>query len=192
LLQPLEGADRDAVREATRVARQRATALGTAAPRFWYQEGLRCVHAAFARHEAGESIPAGEVAWLGLLLTAILVRDAASLMVGTYPAAAHIALWSEVARRVEPGYVAAPATLLAIAAYGSGAGTLARIAVDRARADNPSYSMAYLLDYALSHGVPPSAVHQMHATLTTEELETQLITCPTAALPRLPAPVEGR
>ncbi|MGP4104174.1 DUF4192 domain-containing protein [Nonomuraea sp. KM90] len=192
-LQPAQGPDRDAVRAATHVARERATSmLTTATPRDWYEEGLRCVHAAFARQLAGEPTSPEELTWLGILLTSITVRDVAITLIGTYSAPAHIALWSEVVRRVETGYAAAPATLLGVAAFGTGAGTLARIAIDRALADNPAYSMARLVDFALSNGVPPSAIHEMHATVTTEEIEAQVKRCPRAALPQLPTPGEGR
>jgi hypothetical protein len=193
-LQPVDGPDRDAARAATSSARERAASLLAAAvtPRYWYEEGLRAVHSAFAHQQAGELLTQEEVAWLGVLLTSILVRDVAVTMTRAYPTSDHIALWSEMIRRAEPGYVAAPATLLAIAAYGSGAGTLARIAVDRALADKRDYTMARLVDCALSNGVPPSAIHEMYASTRAEELEAQLELCPRAALPKLPAQPEGR
>jgi hypothetical protein len=193
-LQATDGPDRDAVHAATRVSYERAVALLAtgATPRYWYEEGLRSVHAAFAHRQAGESLTPDEVAWLGVLLTSIIVRDAAITMTCAYPASDHIALWSDIARRAEPGYVAAPATLLAIAAFSCGAGTLARIAVDRALADNPDYTMAHLVDCALSNGVPPSVVDDMRTSLRAEEIEAQLELCPRAALPKLSTPVEGR
>ena len=48
-------------------------------------------------------------------------------------------------RRAQPGYVAAPASLLAVTAWQAGDGALANVALDRALADIPSYSMALLL-----------------------------------------------
>ncbi|NJP91613.1 DUF4192 domain-containing protein [Nonomuraea sp. FMUSA5-5] len=193
-LQPVDGPDRDAVRTATRAARERAASLlaTSTTPRYWYEEGLRAVHAAFAHQGAGEPLTPEEVAWLSVLLTSIVVRDVAITTTRAYPASDHIALWTEMVRRAEPGYVAAPATLLAVAAYGCGAGPLARIAVDRALADSRDYTMALLVDCALNNGVPPSAIHEMHAAVTAEVLQAQLELSPEAALPKLPIPPEGR
>jgi len=47
--------------------------------------------------------------------------------------------------------------LLAFTAWQSGEGALANIALDRALADIPGYSMALLLRDALAAGMPPSA-----------------------------------
>jgi len=52
--------------------------------------------------------------------------------------------------------VAAPAALLAFVAWQSGDGALANVALDRALADDPRYSMALLLRQVISAGAPPS------------------------------------
>ena len=70
---------------------------------------------------------------------------------------AHRRLWTDVVRRAQPGYVAAPACLLAVTAWQGGDGALANIALDRALADTPGYSMALLLRDVLDAGAPPSA-----------------------------------
>ena len=70
---------------------------------------------------------------------------------------AHRRLWTDLVRRAQPGYAAAPASLLAFTAWQSGDGALANIALDRALADTPGYSMALLLQEALDAGMPPSA-----------------------------------
>ena len=54
------------------------------------------------------------------------------------------------------GYVAAPAALLAFVAWQSGDGALANVALDRALADDPRYSMALLLRQVITAGAPPS------------------------------------
>ena len=59
-------------------------------------------------------------------------------------------------RRAQPGYVAAPAALLAFVAWQSGDGALANVALDRALADEPRYSMALLLRQVITAGAPPS------------------------------------
>jgi hypothetical protein len=58
---------------------------------------------------------------------------------------------------VEPGYVPAPACLLAFAAWQAGDGALANVAIDRALQADSGYSMALLLLDAVSGGLPPSA-----------------------------------
>ena len=51
----------------------------------------------------------------------------------------------------------APASLLAFTAWQSGEGALANIAIDRALAADPGYSLAQLLRDIMDAGVPPSA-----------------------------------
>jgi hypothetical protein len=70
--------------------------------------------------------------------------------------AAHQRLWTDVVRRAQPGYVPAPAALLAFVAWQSGDGALANVALDRALADDPRYSMALLLRQVITAGAPPS------------------------------------
>ncbi|MGH3193064.1 MAG: DUF4192 domain-containing protein, partial [Streptosporangiaceae bacterium] len=69
---------------------------------------------------------------------------------------AHRRLWTDVVRRAQPGHVAAPASLLAFVAWQCGDGALANVALDRALADDPGYSMALLLRQVISAGAPPS------------------------------------
>ncbi|NRQ38791.1 DUF4192 domain-containing protein [Nonomuraea sp. NN258] len=187
-LAPVEGPDREAVRAATAAARERAENLliDQASARYWYEEGRARVHDAFARSAADQPLSPEEVAWLGVLLTSVCVRDAAWTMIGTYTEQAHIKLWTEVMRRVEPAYLPAPASLLAFAAYHGGAGTLARIAVDRALAVNPRYSMAHLIDCSLSHGIPTEAIRGMRIGGQAGEIDAQVDREPRAALPVLP------
>jgi hypothetical protein len=69
---------------------------------------------------------------------------------------AHQRMWLDVTRRAQPGYVAAPAALLAFVAWQAGDGALANVALDRALHDDPGYSMALLLRQVISAGTPPS------------------------------------
>jgi hypothetical protein len=52
--------------------------------------------------------------------------------------------------------VAAPASLLGFVAWQVGDGALANVALDRALADEPGYSMAQLLRQVITAGAPPS------------------------------------
>jgi hypothetical protein len=94
------------------------------------------------------------MAWLTLLLSHIPVRDFAWEHTGS--AEWHLTLWTDALRRAEPELVPAPASLLAFAAWRSGNGPLARVAVERALHADPSYSFALLIDDVLCSGVDPS------------------------------------
>ena len=71
--------------------------------------------------------------------------------------AEHVAFWSDVVRRVPDEAVAGPASMLAFCAWQEGNGALAQIALDRAQAAQPDYSLASLLREAVSAGLPPRA-----------------------------------
>jgi Domain of unknown function (DUF4192) len=64
--------------------------------------------------------------------------------------------FADLIRPVFLVHVAAPASLLAFCAWQNGDGALANVALDRALADNPRYSMALLLRQVLDSGAPPS------------------------------------
>jgi hypothetical protein len=93
-----------------------------------------------------------EVAWLGVLLTHLRVRDEAWVRTDVD----RLDLWRGVLRRIEEPYAPGPACLTAYAAYLSGDGALANIALDRAVAADPEYSMAGLLRDMMLAGVPPA------------------------------------
>lgn len=98
-----------------------------------------------------------QLAWLAVLLSGMAVRDDAwARMLPDY-AAEHGRLWTDVLRSTTTEFVPAPASLLAFTAWQQGSGALASIAVDRALAADPDYSMARLLADALQGGLPPSS-----------------------------------
>ena len=156
---PLTGSQANAMREATRWAQRAGTRLVTrAGPRALDAPGRAAVQAAIAAYRDGGSISdPGRLAWLALVLTSLPVRDDAWARMDPTHRDAHRRLWTDLVRRAQPGYVAAPAALLAFTAWQSGDGALANIALDRALADIPGYSMALLLQEALDAGMPPSA-----------------------------------
>lgn len=108
-----------------------------------------------------------EVARLSVILTSYRVRDEALARTGTGQAGT--AFWSDVTRRAAGRYAAAPASLLAYVAYMNGAGTLAHIALDRARDAEPGYPMAARLRYLLDAGIPP---HRGRLLLTPGRIST--------------------
>ncbi|MGP4103834.1 DUF4192 domain-containing protein [Nonomuraea sp. KM90] len=186
LLQPIGGADREAMRTATQVARRRADQLlRTVPPRFWYDEGVLQLRQALALSAAHQPLSADARAWLCVLLASRPVRDRALVMVAVHGEDAHLRLWSDLTRHAEPGYVAAPATLLALVAYQNGDGPLAGIAVDRAIADSPHYRLALLLNAVMHHGASPLAVHDSIDGLQ-RGIDARIARHPEEAVPELP------
>lgn len=162
---PVEGADRAAMSEATVRARQRLLDLLAAAPagdptgiRAVRAAGSAAVRLAEGRHRSRGRLRDDEVAWLTVLLTHLPVRDHAWERIG--PDDWQVTLWTDVLRRSEPGLAAAPGALLAFAAWRTGNGALAAVAVERALDDDPGYSMAQLMADVLNGGLPPSALDE--------------------------------
>jgi hypothetical protein len=153
---PVTGAARQAMDEATRKANDRLAAhhfgvpdagIGTA--------GAAAVDAAVLRHRGGGWLTDDEVAWLAAVLSHPPVRDYAWRSVGG-DLRVHIALWSDVLRRADPGLAAAPGSLLAFAAWRAGEGAVASIALERALAAEPEYGMALVMARALAGALSPT------------------------------------
>ncbi|MCO1616922.1 DUF4192 domain-containing protein [Micromonospora sp. CPM1] len=125
-------------------------------PRAVRTAGTAAVRAAFRRQRRGERLDDDEVAWLTVVLTHVAVRDHAWSR--TDGRDEDISLWTDVLRRAEPDLIAAPGCLLAFAAWRSGHGALAAVALERVLSAHPGYSLAVLLDEALRRGVAPSAL----------------------------------
>jgi hypothetical protein len=159
------GAAGESMQEATRVAEERATRLITqmigsgrkgAARQLIATAGLDAVSQAITRYqEHGELVPDADAAWLSLVLRDLRVRDDAWSRMEPELSEMYLRLWADLTRRARPGYVAPAASLLAFAAWQCGNGALANIALERALADDPGYSMARLLRGALDAAVPP-------------------------------------
>jgi hypothetical protein len=157
------------MRRATTRAEQRATELLTRpAPAGQHARassqivpaGLDAVARAIACYRRGGQLPAGSrPAWLALVLRVYRVRDDAWARMLPEHRAAHLRLWRDLTRLAQPGYVAAPASLLALTAWQCGNGALAGVALDRAQADDAAYSMADLLRQVIDSGAPPTMAH---------------------------------
>lgn len=164
------GAELAASEEATRSAF--AAVESAPAPR--RRAGARALAAAVERHRAGRRLDDVEVARLSLFVAHTDVRDLAwrrlvdAGRAGVDQLEPHLALWGDVVRRARPDLAAAPAALLAAAAWRSGDGALAWVAVERALAETPGYGMALLLAEALTQGLPPEAMDVL-ATMAHED-----------------------
>jgi Domain of unknown function (DUF4192) len=156
---PVTGAEAQAMQRATQQAERAAARLITRqGPQGLERPGLTAIRAAIGLYrDGGQVIPAVGFAWLALMLRQLRIRDDAWARMDPAHRAAHQRLWTDVVRRAQPGYVAAPASLLAFTAWQDGNGALANLALDRALADQPGYSMALLLRDILDAGTPPSA-----------------------------------
>ena len=154
---PLTGSEADVMRVAIVRAVQamrRAAEPDSAAS---LADGLAAVkHAIATYRDGGSLVEPRQFARLAVSLTGLRVRDDAWARMDPQHRVSHARLWTDVIRRACPGYVAAPASLLAFVAWQCGEGALASIALDRALADDPAYSMARLLAGALAAGLPPS------------------------------------
>jgi hypothetical protein len=163
---PLGGIAAQSMRQATRRAEQHASQLLAkvrksarigAVRQMIAAEGLNAVGAMIATYRAGGRYTTDyQIAWITVALRDLRVRDDAWARMDPAYLDAHRRLWIDMTRRAQPGYVAAPAALLAFVAWQSGDGALANVALDRALADEPRYSMALLLRQVISAGAPPS------------------------------------
>ena len=160
---PLGGITRESMRQATRQAEQHTAQLLAkfadrgAARHMIAAEGLAEVGAMIARYQDGGGFTTDdEIARITMALRDLRVRDDAWARMDPAFMAEDVKLWTDVVRRAQPGYVAAPASLLAFVAWQSGNGALANVALDRALADDPQYSMALLLRQIITAGAPPS------------------------------------
>ena len=160
---PVTGAAAETMRRETarteRIAAQLLTSTaGPGAPaRPVTEHGLKAVQAAISTYRDGGSIESSsQFAWLALVLSSLRIRDDAWARMDSGHRQAHQRLWTDLTRHAQPGYIAAPACLLAFTAWQNGNGALANVALDRATADTPGYSMALLLRDTIDAGAPPS------------------------------------
>jgi Domain of unknown function (DUF4192) len=159
------GADAETMRHATRQAEARAARLrqqaedgGQPAHTLLVREGIEAMVAVLRTYRDGGDVPRGELAWLTVVLRDNHVRDDAWSQLGEPPADDELRLMTDLTRLARPGYVAAPAALLAYAAWQAGNGALANVAAARALADNPGYGLAEMVTQAVAGGVDASDV----------------------------------
>jgi hypothetical protein len=176
-LAPLTGAAARAMDQAVERAATHAQALVDQAQRagrgnplqFAINEGRRAVREAIEVYRGGERITDPDaIAELVVGLVNLPVRDDAWARMIPEHREAHLRLWADLVRRASGRWLPAPASLLAFTAWQAGDGTLANVALERALAADPDYSMARLLRDILAAGVPPS---QARLPMTPEEVE---------------------
>jgi Domain of unknown function (DUF4192) len=128
-------------------------------------ESIELLRGAVERFGGGDTkLRDTEVARLVLGLHDTNVRDAVLPWVRGAEGDAAFAVWQELARRSVPPFDVVPLTLVAWAAWHRGAGTLAGIAVERARERDPGYSLAALIEQGLDRGVDPKRLRRLMLT----------------------------
>ena len=155
----------DSMRRATRLAEDRADKLIARIARTGKRgEGRRLIAAAgvqamteaIATYRDGGRLDSDDrIAWLTIVLRDLRVRDDAWARMDPEHREAHLKMWTDIVPRARQGYVAPAASLLAFVAWQCGNGALANVALDRALADKPRYSMAHLLRQVIGSGAPP-------------------------------------
>jgi uncharacterized protein DUF4192 len=157
-LAPVDGAEREGMVAATARARERLSALAgrdaARLDRLLHRAGRAAVRDAERRYRSGGRLSDDEVAWLGVVLADVAVRDYAWERIGLDQW--QLTLWTDVLRRVEAAYVPAPASLLGFAAWRAGVGALAWAAVERALEQDEAYGMARTLREILTYAVSPA------------------------------------
>jgi hypothetical protein len=194
-LAPLTGPAAESMAQATQRAVRRVEEMIAAAPggtdamRPVIDAGRTAVREAIGTYRGGGQIADDDqMAWLIVSVADLRVRDDAWARMDPEHRAAHRRLWTDVVRRAPESYVPAPASLLAFTAWQCGEGALANIAIERALAADPGYSMAHLLGQAVDAGLPPSAAR---LPMTPEEVEASYAVTESARA-AVPAPSAKR
>ena len=143
------------VRATAEVLHQIAPLIGQAEGTDLAVIGMREVEPILERGLSGRLDDDGIVR-LSIWLSAISVRDAVWARITTESADAMLALLTQLSRNVVPPFEPAVLSLTAFAAWLTGDGAQALIAVERALKADPHYSMAGLILQLLEGGVSPS------------------------------------
>jgi uncharacterized protein DUF4192 len=118
------------------------------------------LHDVLAHTDLNSGLDDEVIVRLGHVLTHPRVRDAAISLALTGDAQAAEQLWTHLTRATPRPHVTHPATLLAIAAYLRGNGTLAGVALDIALDADPSNVLATLLQTVLHNGIAPQRLKE--------------------------------
>lgn len=156
VLEPVRGTERAAMDVAAEEAAAQARRLLDQGMRgALIDRALTTVLAAVRAEREGRGVTSRkELAWLGVYLTEIRVRDEVWARITAEAAPVHQELWARVTRHLPGHRRAAPASLLAVAAWQRGDEPLAAAALEVALTADPGYSMAVLMSRALAWGLP--------------------------------------
>jgi hypothetical protein len=152
-----EGAARHAVDEATRHAAEQIDEqiTGSAKVGEFVLEVRQRIRDALEIYRNGGRLGVEDVARLSVLVGSTRLRDEMAAVIEPATLQAHLTLWTDLTRRAAIN-TAACASLLALTAWLDGNGALANVALDRALAADPGYTLALLIAQLLATGLPPS------------------------------------
>ncbi|WP_232327444.1 DUF4192 domain-containing protein [Herbidospora yilanensis] len=168
---PVTGAARTAMDRATEQAEHEVWGwVEKADPAAYLADGIARVRSAVECYERGGRLSDDDAARLGLALWLVRVRDEAWTLIDDRPA--HLTLWRDLTRRLSPGLVTPSAALLAAAAWRTGDCALASMALDRALAAEPRYTMALILTEAIARLLTPDDVGERMPT--PEQLDREM------------------
>lgn len=117
--------------------------------------GMSRLRPILQRHAAGTQLTDIERATLAVWVSSVSVRDEVWTMMNRANAESTLALWTDVAQSVVEPFEPPVLCLAAFAAWLSGDGVQALIAVERALEIQPTYSMAQLILGLLDSAMPP-------------------------------------
>ncbi|MFB9963070.1 DUF4192 domain-containing protein [Sinosporangium siamense] len=135
-------------------------------------EGIARVHSSLAAAAEGVCLDDLEAARLGLDLAVVRIRDEAWTLICEEEEQAHLLLWKDLTRRLEPRFVPPAASLLAMTSWRRGDCATAGIALERALEIDPTYSMANLLMHALCQLMSPKILQDRMPN--SEELDREM------------------
>jgi hypothetical protein len=129
------------------------------------QAGNAALDAGLAAQRSGGTLDDDATAWLCVLAGWSEVRDLSWARLGetAKALATSRSLWLDVLRRAEPHLVPVPGTLFALAAWRRGEIVLARAAIERVLAQDPTHEMALFIESAIIRGDPPSVLRPLIA-----------------------------
>ncbi|MEO3861095.1 DUF4192 domain-containing protein [Acrocarpospora sp. B8E8] len=145
-------------------------ALARGKPADIVADGIARVRTAIDVYARGDRLNDDDAARLGLDLAIIRVRDEAWTLIDDR--AAHLTLWRDLTRRLNPRHAAPAASLLAATAWRNGDCALATLALDRALTADPRYTMAVLLSRAIRNLLPPNVLRERMPT--PEDLDREM------------------
>jgi hypothetical protein len=151
-----------ATRFAAAVLAEQGTDSITAAGDEWLRQQALWLHSRVLKALDGHGrtprrMSAAECGRFLVLASQIPLRDVAWTTINRDNARAQVDLWSDLVRRAPDELLAAPAALLAFAAWQAGDGAMSWCALDRCTAVDPDYPLAEMIADLLTRAVPPSA-----------------------------------
>jgi hypothetical protein len=154
---PVEGYARAAMQAATAVAEDVVNGAYVIAPeqaaRDHREASYRFLPWAADRYAHHRVIDDAQAAVLSVALRDERIRDRAVSLAAHGDTRAYVALWTDLARRVEPAYRVPVLCLLAFAAWRDGGGALPTVATTEALRADPHYAFAGLMRDLLAHGI---------------------------------------